>query len=117
MTTALTALREEIKKHSPSSELVKLLSCAELHIGNQLSRIHELEEEAKQLREETGRLRVSVMTIMGVMSSMKKYIDPESLVFDTDQLAQDYTPWVNIMGANGMKPDGAPLNQIPRPQK
>lgn len=46
--TAITQLREEIKKHPAASSTARLLSWAELHIGDQFDRICELEDELKE---------------------------------------------------------------------
>lgn len=43
--TAITELRAEISRHPSGSTTARLLSWAELHIGDQFDRICELEDE------------------------------------------------------------------------
>lgn len=53
--TAITTLRNEIKRHAPDSSVAKLLSWAEIEMGDLHDRIHELEADLTGAEKDNAR--------------------------------------------------------------
>jgi len=113
----ITELRAEQKKHGAGSQLQKLLCWAELHIADQFSQITELEQELKQAEVENGQLRMALHLSSGALEVVHKFTKAKAFEIPPDTFARDFAPWTNIMAANGMKTDGAPIAKKGRKAK
>ena len=107
--TAITTLRNEIVKHPADSDVVRLLSWAELTMGDLHDHIFELEEEAQRLTKENESLRTAMRCFSDLIEEANRFLQKKSFEFGADVFAKDFAPWRNVMAANGMKQDGAPI--------
>lgn len=106
--TAITTLRNAIAKHPADSEVARLLSWAELTMGDLHDHIFELEEEVKLLREDKERRCKALNETRALMSAISDYILKENFDMPMDTFAKDYAPWRNIMAAHGVEPYAKP---------
>jgi len=106
--TAITTLRNAIAKHPADSEVARLLSWAELTMGDLHDHIFELEEEVKLLREDKERRCRALNETRGLMQSMCDYILHENFDLPMETFAKDFAPWQNIMAAHGVEPYAKP---------
>jgi len=106
--TAITTLRNAIAKHPADSEVARLLSWAELTMGDLHDHIFELEEEVKLLREDKERRCKALNETRALMSAISDYILKENFDMPMDTFAKDYAPWQNIMAAHGVEPYAKP---------
>jgi hypothetical protein len=106
--TAITTLRNAIAKHPADSEVARLLSWAELTMGDLHDRIYELEAEIDLLREDKRRRCTALNETRALMSAISDYILKENFDMPMDTFAKDYAPWRNIMAAHGVEPYAKP---------
>ena len=106
--TAITTLRNEIAKHPSDSDIARLLSWAELTMGDLHDHIFELEEEVKALREDKERRCRALNETRGLMMAMSDYILKENFDLPMDTFAKDFAPWRNVMAAHGVEPYAKP---------
>ena len=106
--TAITTLRNAIAKHHADSEVARLLSWAELTMGDLHDHIFELEEEVKALREDKERRCRALNETRGLLGAICDYILKENFDMPMDTFAKDYAPWQNIMAAHGVEPYAKP---------
>ncbi len=106
--TAITTLRNEIVKHPADSDVVRLLSWAELTMSDLHDHIFELEEEVKLLREDKERRCRALNETRGLMMAMSDYILKENFDMSAEIFAKDFAPWRNAMAAHGVEPYAKP---------
>ena len=106
--TAITTLRNEIAKHSSDSDIARLLSWAELTMGDLHDHIYELEAEIELLREDKKRRRIALNETRGLMQAMCDYILKENFDMSMETFAKDFAPWRNVMAAHGVEPYAKP---------
>ena len=106
--TAITTLRNAIAKHPADSEVARLLSWAELTMGDLHDRIFELEEEVKLLEADKVRRVTALNETRGLMMAMSDYILKENFDLPMDTFAKDFAPWRNVMAAHGVEPYAKP---------
>ena len=106
--TAITTLRNEIVKHPADSEVARLLSWAELTMGDLHDHIYELEAEIELLREGKKRRRIALNETRGLMQAMCDYILKENFDMSMETFAKDFAPWRNVMAAHGVEPYAKP---------
>lgn len=104
--TALHALRLAASEQ-PEGELKRLLTWAELHIGDQFERICELEDELKHADAENQRRANALNAVRAALGELGELILTENFSFPPDAFAKDLSSWRNVMGAYGFKPDGS----------
>ena len=103
--TALHALRLAAAEQ-PDGDLKRLLTWAEMHIGDQFERICELEEELKQADVENQRRANALNAIRAALGELGELILKENFSFPPDAFAKDLSSWRNVLDAYGYKPDG-----------
>ena len=106
--TAITTLRNEIVKHPADSEVARLLSWAELTMGDLHDRIFELEEEVKLLEADKVRRVTALNEVRGLMGAMGDYILKENFDLPASTFARDFAPWRNVMAHHGIEPYAKP---------
>lgn len=104
--TALHALRLAAAEQ-PEGDLKRLLTWAELHIGDQFERICELEDELKHADAENQRRANALNAVRAALGELGELILTENFSFPPDAFAKDLSSWRNVMGAYGFKPDGS----------
>jgi hypothetical protein len=100
--TAITTLRNEISKHPADSDVARLLSWAEMQMGDLHDHIFELEEEVKLLRDDKLRRVKALNEIRNLMVAMSDYILKENFDLPMDTFARDFAPWRNLMAHHGI---------------
>lgn len=106
--TAITTLRNAIAKHPADSEVARLLSWAELTMGDLHDRIFELEEEVKMLEADKMRRVTALNEVRGLMIAMSNYILHENFDMPVDTFAKDFAPFRNVMAHHGVEPYAKP---------
>ena len=106
--TAITTLRNEIVKHPADSDGARLLSWAELTIGDLHDHIFELDEEVKALREDKERRCRALNETRGLLEAICDYILKENFDMPMDTFSKDFAPWRNVMAAHGVEPYAKP---------
>jgi hypothetical protein len=104
--TALHALRIAAAEQ-PEGDLKRLLTWAELHIGDQFERICELEDELKHADAENQRRAHALNAIRAALGELGELILKENFSFPPDAFAKDLSSWRNVLDAYGYKPDGS----------
>lgn len=103
--SALHALRLAAAEQQ-DGDLKRLLTWAELHIGDQYERICELEDELKQADTENQRRANALNAIRTALGELGEVILKENFGWPSDALAKDLSSWRNALAAYGYKPDG-----------
>ena len=103
--SALHALRLAAAEQQ-DGDLKRLLTWAELHIGDQYERICELEDELKQADTENQRRANALNAIRAALGELGEVILKENFSWPSDALAKDLSSWRNALAAYGYKPDG-----------
>jgi hypothetical protein len=106
--TAITTLRNAIAKHPADSEVARLLSWAELTMGDLHDRIFELEEEVKLLEADKVRRVTALNEVRGLMGAMGDYILKENFDLPASTFARDFAPFQNAMAHHGIEPYAKP---------
>lgn len=111
--TALHALRLAAAEQ-PDGDLKRLLTWAELHIGDQYERICdqyericELEDELKQADTENQRRANALNAVRAALGELSEVILKENFSWPSDVFAKDLSSWRNALAAYGYKPDGS----------
>jgi len=104
--TALHALRLAAAEQ-PEGDLKRLLTWAEMHIGDQFERICELEDELKHADAENQRRANALNAIRAALGELGELILKENFSFPSDIIAKDFSSWRNTLDAYGFKPDGS----------
>lgn len=104
--TALHSLRLAAAEQ-PDGDLKRLLTWAELHIGDQYERICELEEDLKQADTENQRRANALNAVRAALGELSEVILKENFSWPSDAFAKDLSSWRNALTAYGYKPDGA----------
>ncbi len=104
--TALHALRLAAVDQ-PEGDLKRLLTWAEMHIGDQFERICELEDDLKQADTENQRRTHALNAIRAALGELGELILKENFSFPPDAFAKDLSSWRNVLDAYGYKPDGS----------
>ena len=104
--TALHALRLAAAEQ-PDGDLKRLLTWAELHIGDQYERICELEDELKQADTENQRRANALNAVRAALGELGEVILKENFSWPSDTFAKDLSSWRNALAAYGYKPDGS----------
>lgn len=102
--TAITELRAEAAKHPAGSHLAKLLSWAELHIGDQAIVIEELEADLKAANEEVAALNKALGQLGELFDVGKRIVIEGKPCEPYATCARDLTSFINIMAAHGVAP-------------
>lgn len=103
--TALHALRLAAAEQ-PDGDLKRLLTWAELHIGDQYERICELEDELKQADTENQRRANALNAIRAALGELGEVIMKENFSWPSATFAKDLSSWRNALAVYGYKPDG-----------
>lgn len=103
--TALHALRLAAAEQ-PDGDLKRLLTWAELHIGDQYERICELEDELKQADTENQRRANTLNAVRAALGELGEVILKENFSWPADTFSKDLSSWRNALAAYGYKPDG-----------
>ena len=103
--TALHALRLAAVEQ-PEGDLKRLLTWAEMHIGDQYERICELEDELKQADTENQRRANALNAVRAALGELCDVILKENFSWPSDVFAKDLSSWRNVLDAYGYKPDG-----------
>lgn len=103
--SALHALRLAAAEQ-PDGDLKRLLTWAELHIGDQYERICELEDELKQADTENQRRANALNAVRAALGELGEVILKENFSWPSDAFATDLSSWRNALAAYGYKPDG-----------
>lgn len=106
--TAITTLRNAIAKHPADSEVARLLSWAELTMGDLHDRIFELEEEVQLLEADKLRRVTALNEVRGLMGAMGDYILKENFDLPASTFARDFAPFHNVMAHHGVEPYAKP---------
>ena len=106
--TAITTLRNAIAKHPADSEVARLLSWAELTMGDLHDRIFELEEEVELLEADKKRKALVLNVVQKNMEEMNSYILKENFEFPASTFARDFAPFRNVMAHHGVEPYAKP---------
>ena len=104
--TALHALRIAAAEQ-PEGDLKRLLTWAELHIGDQYERICELEDELKHADAENLRRAHALNALRAALGELGEVILKENFSWPSDAFAKDLSSWRNALAAYGYKPDGS----------
>ena len=104
--TALHALRLAAAEQ-PEGDLKRLLTWAEMHIGDQYERICELEDELKQADTENQRRANALNAVRAALGELCDVILKENFSWPSDAFAKDLSSWRNVLDAYGYKPDGS----------
>lgn len=102
--TAITTLRNEIVKYPADSDVARLLSWAELTMGDLHDHIFELEAEVKLLEEDKLRRVRAMNEVRGLIVMTADYILRENFDMPVDTFARDFAPYRNAMAYHGVEP-------------
>lgn len=97
-------LRREAEKHPVGSTAARMLSWAEIQIGELTTRVLELEEQAQDDRREMDRCRMALHLIEQSMDTLStlaaQAVNPNRLQL----YFQDFAPFRNVMAFHGVEP-------------
>jgi hypothetical protein len=102
--TALTNLRDEIKKHPAGSDTARILAWADVELGERADCIFELEDEIKALRDDKLRRVTTLNNVRDTLIKMADYILKENFDLPCDTFAKDFAPFKNVMAHHGVEP-------------
>lgn len=95
--SAITTLRDEIARHPADSDVARLLSWAELTMGDLHDRIFELEEEVRLLEADKLRRVTALNEVRNSLGAMSDHILRENFDMPADTFARDFAPFQNVM--------------------
>lgn len=104
--TALHDLRTEAQNHPEGSAARRLMTWAEIHIGDQFDAITEMESDNQRMRSECATLRKALQAIETAAAELAEHARAAAYRVPDDALGKDIAPWTNLLAAHGLKPDG-----------
>jgi len=94
----------------------KMLIWAELELGERADQIFELEEEVKELFDESEKLREALCAIKAALQVVSGHAHSQAFKLSGDMFTRDFAPFINLMGGHHGDPDYGKKTK-PRPHK